>query len=121
MAVLLFSLRNVPDDEADAIRALLNENNIDFFETATGNWGISAPGIWLKDPARHEHAKALLEEFQRSWTKAQKEKFRQLTENGEINTAFNRLKQNPFQVIVYIAIALFILYVSIKPFVNFGG
>ena len=121
MSVLLFSLRNVPDDEADAIRALLSENNIEFFETAAGNWGISAPGIWLKDSARHEHAKALLEGFQDSWTKAQKEKFRQLSENGKINTVCNRLKQNPVQVIVYTAIALFILYVSIKPYVNFGG
>jgi hypothetical protein len=40
--------------------------------------------------------------------------------NGEVNTVFNRFKQNPFQVIIYIAISLFILYVSIKPFVNFG-
>ena len=120
MAVLLYSLRNVPDDEADAIRTLLSENQIDFFETAAGNWGISAPGIWLKDPTRHESAKALLEEFQESWTKVQKEKFRQLAENGEIDTAFNRFKQNPFQVIIFIAISLLTLYVSIKPFVNFG-
>ena len=120
MAVLLFSLRNVPDDEADAVRALLSENNIDFFETSAGNWGISAPGIWLNDPTKQEHAKALLEEFQQSWSKTQKEKFRQLEENGGINTLFNRLKQNPLQVIIYIAIALFVLYVSIKPYVNFG-
>lgn len=120
MAVLLFSLRNVPDDEADAIRALLSENDIDFFETSAGNWGISAPGIWLKDSAGHERAKELLEGFQQSWSEAQKEKFHQLAQNGEINTVFNRLKQNPLQVIIYIAIALFILYVSINPFVNFG-
>ena len=69
MAVLLYSLRNVPDDEADAIRALLSENDIDFFETSAGNWGISAPGIWLKDPTKYDCAKELLEEFQKSWTK----------------------------------------------------
>jgi len=120
MSVLLFSLRNVPDDEADAVRALLSENDIDFFETSAGNWGISAPGIWLKDSARYERAKELLEGFQQTWTKAQKEKFHQLAQNGEINTVFNRLKQNPLQVIIYIAIALFILYVSINPYVNFG-
>jgi len=120
MAVLLFSLRNVPDDEADAVRALLSENDIDFFETSAGNWGISAPGIWLKDSARYERAKELLEGFQQSWAKVQKEKYRQLAQNGEINTVFNHLKQNPLQVIVYIAIVLFILYVSINPYVNFG-
>ena len=121
MSVLLFSLRNVPDDEANAIRALLSANDIDFFETSTGNWGISAPGIWLKDTTRLERAKALLEGFQQSWTKAQKEKFRQLAQNGEINTVFDRLKQNPLQVIIYIAFTLFILYVSIKPFINFSN
>ena len=121
MAVLLFSLRNVPDDEADAIRELLSENDIDFFETPAGNWGISAPGIWLKDPARYEHAKELLEGFQQSWTKAQKERFRQLAQIGEINTVFDLLKRNPLQVIIYIAIALFILYVSINPYVNFSN
>ena len=120
MSVLLFSLRNVPDDEADAIRALLRAHDIEFFETSAGNWGISAPGIWLKDTTRQERAKALLEEFQQSWTKVQKEKFRQLAQNGEINTVFDRLKQNPLQVIIYIAITLFILYVSTKPFINIG-
>ncbi len=121
MSVLLFSLRNVPDDEADAIRALLKDHDIDYFETAAGNWGISAPGIWLKDPTRLERAKALLEGFQQSWTKEQKEKFRQLAQNGQLNTVFDRLKQNPLQVIIYIAFTLFILYVSIKPFVDLGN
>ena len=121
MAVLLFSLRNVPDDEADAVRVLLRGYDIDFFETSAGNWGISSPGIWLKDKTSHERAKTLLEEFQRSWTKEQKEKFRQLAQNGETNTVFDRLKQNPLQVIIYIAITLFILYVSTKPFINLGN
>jgi len=120
MAVLLFSLRNVPEDEADAIRALLNENDIDFFETSAGNWGISAPGIWLKDSDRYDRAKELLEGFQQSWARAQKEKFRQLAQNGETSTVFNRFIQNPIQVIIYIAIALLVLYISIKPYINFG-
>lgn len=121
MAVLLFSLRGVPDDEADAIRGLLSNNDITFFETSPGNWGISAPGIWLKDPSEHQRAKALLAEFQQSWTRAQKEKFRQLEEAGDINTVFGRLKKNPLQIIIYIAIALLVLYVSTKPFIGFGG
>lgn len=120
MAKLLFSLRNVPDDEADAVRSLLRENSIDFFETSAGNWGISAPGIWLNDAAQYGQAKTLLEAFQQAWSKAQREKFRQLEANGELNTLLDRLKQKPLQVIIYIGIALFVLYVSIKPFLNFG-
>ena len=48
MALLLFRLRNVPDDEADEVRHLLNENSIEFYETSAGNWGISMPAIWLR-------------------------------------------------------------------------
>ena len=120
MAKFLYSLRNVPDDEANAIRSLLKENSIDFFETAAGNWGISAPAIWLRDAAQTDRAKALLETFHQSWSEAQKEKFRQLEESGEIQTLFDRIKQNPLRFIIYVGIALFVLYVSIKPFLNFG-
>jgi hypothetical protein len=31
MAKLLFRMRHVPDDEAQEVRALLEQNNIDFF------------------------------------------------------------------------------------------
>jgi hypothetical protein len=33
MALLLFPLRNVPDDEAEDIRDVLSENSISFYET----------------------------------------------------------------------------------------
>jgi len=34
MPILLFSLRGVPDDEADEVRELLTEQNIDFYDIA---------------------------------------------------------------------------------------
>ena len=36
MAVLIFKLRYVPEDEAHEIRELLGDNNIDFYETTAG-------------------------------------------------------------------------------------
>ncbi|MGH8025314.1 MAG: DUF6164 family protein, partial [Pseudoxanthomonas sp.] len=33
MAKLLLNLRNVPDDEADEVRAWLTESGMDFYET----------------------------------------------------------------------------------------
>lgn len=121
MAKFLYSLRNVPDEEANAIRTLLKENGIFFFETAPGNWGISAPAIWLKEAAQHDQASVLLDSFHQSWSKAQKEKFQQLEANGETATLLDRIKQRPLQFIIYVGIALFVLYVSLKPFFNFAS
>jgi hypothetical protein len=36
MAKLLLNLRNVPDDEADDVRALLDEHDIAYYETSRG-------------------------------------------------------------------------------------
>ena len=45
MSKLLFRLRHVPEDEAEEVRALLEQNSIEFFETFAGNWGISLPAL----------------------------------------------------------------------------
>ena len=58
MPVKLFSLRGVPDDEADEIRALLAQHAIDYYETPPGNWGVSMPAIWLPDDSELARAGA---------------------------------------------------------------
>ncbi|HET7415147.1 MAG TPA: DUF6164 family protein [Arthrobacter sp.] len=45
MPKLLLNLRNVPDDDADDVRALLDAERIAFHETAPSPWGIPAGGI----------------------------------------------------------------------------
>ena len=64
MPVKLFNLRNVPDDEADDIRRLLDERGFDYYETPPGNWGISAAIIWLNDPDDLPVAKKLIDAYQ---------------------------------------------------------
>ena len=41
MPLQLFNLRGVPEDEAEDIRQLLDEHEIEFYETSAGNWGVS--------------------------------------------------------------------------------
>ena len=60
MAKLLLNLRNVPDDEADEVRALLNDRGIDFYETPPSFWGVSAGGLWLPGPDQLAEAQAHL-------------------------------------------------------------
>src|SRR4030065_1675214 len=53
LPILLFKLNGVPDDEAEDIRALLNRNGIDYYETPAGNWAESVPAIGLNDATYH--------------------------------------------------------------------
>ena len=64
MSKLLLNLRNVPDDEADEVRALLDANGIAFYETRPGPWNISVGGIWVRDDAAIAEARRLMAEYQ---------------------------------------------------------
>ena len=64
MAKLLFHLRNVPDDEADDVRALLAAHGFDWYETRPGPWGISGGALWLRDADAHADARRLLDDYQ---------------------------------------------------------
>ena len=64
MSKLVFRLRNVPEDEAQDVREILENNDIGYFETAAGNWGISLPAIWINETEEFEQARQLIDEYQ---------------------------------------------------------
>ena len=64
MAILLFRLNGVPDDEAADIRALLEQRHIDYYETDAGRWGISVAAIWLRDEDRLIEARRLIDAYE---------------------------------------------------------
>lgn len=64
MGKRLFDLRNVPDDEADEVRALLTSHALDWYETRPGFWGLSAAGLWLRDADDYPRARSLLDTYQ---------------------------------------------------------
>ena len=114
MSVLLFRLTNVSEDEAENIRNLLTNKNIDYYETPPGNWGISMPAIWLNDDDQFDKAKRLIDEYQTELLIKNK------GGSGQSKNIVNELLSNPIQFVLYIAFAVLILYCSIKPFLNFG-
>lgn len=120
MAARLFSLRNVPAEETAAIRALLEKHQIAFYETGAGNWGISSPAIWLEHEEDKAEAKRLLDEFHLDWSAQQRAKHARQQQDGSSMTFIAKLKENPLQVIIYLAIVLLILYISTKPFISLG-
>jgi hypothetical protein len=120
MAKLLFSLRNVPDDEADDVRELLEQNHIDFYETSAGNWGISVPAIWLQDKTEYPRAKSLIDDYQKKRFIQQRAVYEQLKREGKHRTLTDIIKENPLRFILYIIIILVLLYFSTRPFINLG-
>ena len=118
MSILLFRLRNVPDDEADDIRELLTNNNYGFYETSAGSWGISAAAIWLKDKEQLENAKILIEKYQTERGISQRRNYEELKESGSHKTLLDSFKESPFRFVAYLIFVGFIVYVSTKPFLT---
>ena len=59
MARLLFKLAQVPDDEAQEIRTLLNDHQITYYETDAGFFRVGLDAIWLADGTQEERAREL--------------------------------------------------------------
>jgi len=116
MSRLLIKLRHAPDDEIQEIRSLLQEHRIDFYETQSGPWGISAPGIWLNDEQQYDRAKALMDDYQENRFREQHAEYERLRHAGQHRTFLQNLLENPVQVILYGLIVGLLLYFSISPF-----
>ncbi|WIO74486.1 DUF6164 family protein [Porticoccaceae bacterium LTM1] len=116
MAKLLFKLNNVPADEAQEVRQLLDDHQIDFYETPGGNWGISVEAIWLHDDSRLLEAKALLEEYQAERSRRVRAEYEQSRAQGEHPNLWQKICANPLPVIALMALAAAIIYFSVVPF-----
>jgi hypothetical protein len=120
MLIRLFSLKGVPDDEAEEIRELLTGNEIDYYETPTSKWGISTAALWLKNEKQLKKANLLITKYQEERTHRAREEYEKLRREGKNETIVHRIKQKPIRVILYLTLIITILYLSIKPFMDIG-
>ena len=119
MAVLLFKLNGVPEDEAEDIRALLNENGIDYYETDAGRWGISLAAVWLRDDRQLQRAREMLDLYQQQRFVRAREEYEARKAAGELETLLGRAVRDPLRFLLYFAAILLILYLSVTPFIRF--
>ncbi len=120
MSVLLFSLRGVPDDEADEVRELLTEHDIDFYETPAGNWGVSMPALWLKSGDQLTKASELLNSYQQQRAVTQHALYLQNKQAGQHKTFWQALCNHPLQYSVYFLAMGLVIYASIRLLFDFG-
>lgn len=119
MAQLLIKLNNIPEDEIEEIRDLLDQNRIDYYETEAGRWGISLAGIWLRDDGQVQEAQRLLHNYQQDRERRVREEYRARLEAGERDNIFLRIMHSPFRVLIYLLAILAVAYLTIMPFMQF--
>lgn len=121
MAVRLMNLRPVPDDEAEEIRQLLAAQSFDFYETPAGRWGISSPGLWLRDESKVDEAKAALAAYQAERYWRVRGEYDELKKQGQHRTVLHIIFESPGRFVFYLLVIGLILYFSIVPFLSLGS
>lgn len=116
MAVLIFKLRHVPEDEAQEIRQLLHDNHIDFYETSAGVFNISMPGLWLKNEDQLEKARQLIDEYQQLRHNRARDEYALHLAQGTARTFWDMFKEAPVRYITILLAILLICYLMIFAF-----
>jgi hypothetical protein len=117
MAKLLLNLRDVPDDEADEVRALLTRREIPFYETQPSFWGVSAGGIWIKRDEDAAAAAGLMAEYQHERRSRARMEYEAAKRAGAATTTWRALRENPLRTIVVLLGIVIIVALTALPFV----
>lgn len=118
MAKILFRLRQVPEEEANEVRSLLDQNAVDWYETSAGKFLISFPAIWVRDDAEEPRARQLIENYQQQRLEQMRSEYAERKARGDTESLLQRIISNPVPMLLALFAVAFILYVSIKPFVS---
>ena len=116
MAKLLFNLRGVPEDEAEAVRALLTENQIAYYETTAGNWGISLAALWLEDQNQLAEAHRLLEEYEQEQLVTARAEYGRLKAADQLPGLLENIRDNWLLVILLVGGVTALVYLPFKMF-----
>ncbi len=116
MAVLIFRLNGVSDEEAADVRELLTNSELAFYETDAGRWGLSIAALWLKNKDQLEQASNLLAEYQQQREKDAKSKIFVAQQS-----VWQRVKEAPSYYLLLIAAIVAVATISVVPFLDFDG
>ncbi|MGV8943327.1 DUF6164 family protein [Thermomonas sp.] len=121
MSKLLLNLRNVPDDEADDVRGLLESRGIAFYETRPSMWGISAGGIWVTQDSDFASAKSAMADYQQQRGTRAREEYAAAKRAGTAETFGNVLRTEPLRVLLLVLAILFVLGLVALPAILLRG
>lgn len=116
MATLLFRLNQVPEDEAEDVRQLLDEAGVDFYETSAGFWGLGATAIWLRDKNDFPPARKLIDDYQQQRAQKIRAEYEARVAAGEEPGFWQHNLQHPFRLLGVMLFVVFVLAVIMLPF-----
>ena len=117
MARLLFRLAQVPDEEANEIRALLSEHQIHYYETDAGFFRVGLDAIWLRDGSQEEQARELIRVYQAERALRQQQNYAQLLEAGEVPGLWQHFCAHPVRFIATLIALVFVTGLTLIPFI----
>ncbi|GAB2656320.1 DUF6164 family protein [Arenimonas aestuarii] len=120
MPTLLLNLRNVPDDEADEVRSLLEGHNIDYYETKPSLWGVSGGGLWLPDDSQATVAKAHLATYQAERGERMRRERAEAIAAGRAPKAWSAFREDPLRALATVLGILLMLGLVTLPFLFFA-
>jgi len=111
MSVLIFRLNGVSNEEANDVRELLDNNQMAFYETHAGRWGLSIAALWLKNEDQLNEARYLLAEYQQQ---------RERNNKGVTieQSTWQRIVQDPLHYCLLIAAIIAVAAISVLPFLS---
>lgn len=121
MSKLLLNLRNVPDDEADDVRALLDAHGIAYYETRASMWGISAGGIFVTDNDAIVEANRLIAAYQEQRGIRARAEYAEAVRDGTAETFWTALRAEPGRVVLTLLGILFLLGLVALPVILLRG
>jgi hypothetical protein len=116
MAVLIFKLRYVPEDEAQEVRQLLSDNDIDFYETSAGVFGISMPGLWLRNEEQLAKAGQLIDGYQQLRQDSARQDYELSQSQGTSRTFMDMFKEAPVRYMSFILAIILLCYLTLFAF-----
>jgi hypothetical protein len=121
MSKLLLNLRNVPDDEADDVRAMLDSGGIAYYETPPSMFGISAGGIFVSKDADIAEAKRLMAAYQAQRRSRVRAEHEAAVRDGTAETFANVLRTQPLRVVMSVLAIVFLLGLVALPAIILRG
>ena len=121
MSKLLLNLRNVPDDEADDVRAMLDSLGIAFHETKSSIWNISVGGIWVTEDTDFPNAKSAMTDYQQQRGARARDEYAAAKRAGTAETFASVVRAQPARVALLVLAILFVLGLMALPAILLGG
>ncbi|PJJ99027.1 hypothetical protein CO641_05225 [Lysobacteraceae bacterium NML91-0213] len=115
MSKVLLHLRNVPDEEADGVRAFLDAHRIAWYQTRPGPLGITGGAIWVKHDQDYPQARRLMDGYQQDLRERVRAGLAQARARGEHETFADMLRERPGWVLVRVVAILALLALMALP------